>query len=126
MIRDAGLIPGLSAHMPEMITYTDENGYDIETYIQIFNCAGFLMQVEIEDGRLDHPEREKAGHEYQIDGGGPRHAVCRSYVQLERAAPCDMVTVGAFSADEVHEDVEISLAALEHRFRTSRSARARS
>lgn len=27
-----------------------------------------------------------------------------------------MVTVGAFSADEVHEDVEISLAALEHRF----------
>ena len=48
MIRDAGLIPGLSAHMPEMITYTDQNGYDIETYIQIFNCVGFLMQVEIE------------------------------------------------------------------------------
>lgn len=28
----------------------------------------------------------------------------------------DMVTVGAFSADEVEEDIEISFAALEHRF----------
>jgi hypothetical protein len=29
---------------------------------------------------------------------------------------CDMITVGANSAAEVHEDVEISLAALERRF----------
>ena len=42
------MIPGLSAHMPEIIQYTDENDYDAETYIQIFNCMGFLMQVEIE------------------------------------------------------------------------------
>ncbi|MCL1910081.1 MAG: hypothetical protein FWG05_04000, partial [Kiritimatiellaeota bacterium] len=48
MIRDAGMIPGLSAHMPELILYSDKNGYDVETYIQIFNCLGFLMQIEIE------------------------------------------------------------------------------
>lgn len=48
MIRDAGMIPGLGAHMPEVIVYSDENGYDVETYIQIYNCMGFLMQVEIE------------------------------------------------------------------------------
>ena len=48
MIRDAGLVPGLSAHMPELVVYSDENGYDVETYIQIYNCMGFLMQVEIE------------------------------------------------------------------------------
>ena len=30
--------------------------------------------------------------------------------------PQDMITVGCFTADEVHEDVEISMAALEHRF----------
>ena len=48
MIRQEGMIPGLSAHMPELITYSDENGYDVETYIQIYNCMGFLMQVEIE------------------------------------------------------------------------------
>ena len=48
MIREQGMIPGLSAHMPELIVYSDENGYDVETYIQIYNCMGFLMQVEIE------------------------------------------------------------------------------
>ena len=29
--------------------------------------------------------------------------------------PCDMITVGCVNEYEVHEDVEISLAALEHR-----------
>ena len=48
MIRDEGMIPGLSAHMPELVLYSDLNGYDVETYIQIYNCMGFLMQVEIE------------------------------------------------------------------------------
>ena len=48
MIREAGMVPGLSAHMPEVIQYADKNEYDVETYIQIYNCMGFLMQVEIE------------------------------------------------------------------------------
>ncbi|MDR0929569.1 MAG: hypothetical protein LBM74_07645, partial [Oscillospiraceae bacterium] len=30
--------------------------------------------------------------------------------------PCDMVTLGAHTPDEVHEDVEIALAAIERRF----------
>jgi hypothetical protein len=42
------MIPGLSAHMPEVIVYSYLNEYDVQTYIQIFNCAGFLMQVEVE------------------------------------------------------------------------------
>ena len=33
MIRDRGMIPGLSAHMPELILYSDLNGYDVETYV---------------------------------------------------------------------------------------------
>jgi len=48
MIRDNDMIPGLSAHMPELVVFSDENNYDVETYIQIYNCLGFLMQVEIE------------------------------------------------------------------------------
>ena len=48
MIREAGMKPGLSAHMPELVLYSDENGYDVETYIQIYNCLGFLMQIEVE------------------------------------------------------------------------------
>lgn len=49
MIRQNGMIPSLSAHMPELILYADLNGYDVETYIQIYNCAGFMMQVEVTD-----------------------------------------------------------------------------
>lgn len=48
MIRQEGMIPGLSAHMPEIVLYSDENGYDVEIYIQLYNCMGFLMQVEVE------------------------------------------------------------------------------
>ena len=55
MIREAGMRPGLSAHMPEVVQYADRNEYDVETYIQIFNCMGFLMQVEVENvARIIH------------------------------------------------------------------------
>jgi hypothetical protein len=45
---------------------------------------------------------------------------CTPYVGLNFSwatlRACDMVTVGAFRADEVYEDIEISMAALQHRF----------
>ena len=46
MIRARGMIPGLSTHMPETVVYADKMGADVETYIQLYNSAGFLMQVE--------------------------------------------------------------------------------
>ncbi|MCL2352766.1 MAG: hypothetical protein FWC55_09575 [Firmicutes bacterium] len=115
MIRDAGMIPGLSAHMPELIVYSDANGYDVETYVQIFNCAGFLMQVEIE-GAADviHKAKKPVMTIKSMAAGRvtPYVGLTFSWAALR---PCDMVTVGCFSADEVHYDVEISFAALEHR-----------
>jgi hypothetical protein len=48
MIRERGMIPGLSTHMPEAVTYADRIGADVETYIQIYNAAGFLMQIEVD------------------------------------------------------------------------------
>ena len=41
------MIPGLSTHMPESVIY-DRNGLDVETYIQMYNAAGFMMQVEVD------------------------------------------------------------------------------
>jgi len=116
MIREQGLIPGLSAHMPELITYSDANNYDVETYIQIFNCMGFLMQVEIESvARIIHNAKKPVMTIKPMAAGR-----CTPYVGLtfswNAIRPCDMVTVGAGSALEVEEDVEISLAAIEHRF----------
>lgn len=115
MIRDEGLLPGLSAHMPELVTYSDANGYDVETYIQIFNCMGFLMQIEVESvariiRNAKHPvmtiKPMAAGRTTPFVGLNFNWAVIRD---------CDMITVGAGSAAEAREDIEISLAALERR-----------
>lgn len=116
MIRDAGMIPGLSAHMPELIVYSDQNNYDVETYIQIFNCMGFMMQVEIETvASIIHNAKKPVMTIKSMAAGR-----CTPYVGLtfswNAIRPCDMVTVGAFNAAEAEEDIEISLAAIEHRF----------
>ena len=115
MIRDAGMIPGLSAHMPELVMFSDENGYDVETYIQIYNCMGFLMQVEVESVAAiirgaKHPvmtiKPMAAGRTTPFVGLNFSWATIRD---------CDMVTVGCFNEAEAEEDIEISLAALERR-----------
>jgi len=115
MIRDAGLIPGLSAHMPEVIQYSDLNGYDVETYIQIFNCLGFLMQVEIESIiRVIHEAKKPVMTIKPMAAGRTTPYVGLTF-NWNVLRPQDMVTVGCLMEEEVHEDVEISMAALEHR-----------
>ena len=116
MIRDAGMVPGLSAHMPELVVYSDQNGYDVQTYIQIFNCMGFLMQVEIETvASIIHSAKKPVMTIKSMAAGR-----CSPYVGLtfswHAIRPRDMVTVGAFTPQEAQEDIEISLAAIEHRF----------
>ena len=115
MIREAGMIPGLSAHMPELIVYSDMNEYDVETYIQIYNCAGFLMQVEIEYIHKVIWSAKKPVMTIKAMAAGrvsPFVGLTFSYATLR---PCDMVTVGCHTVDEVHEDIEITLAAMERR-----------
>ena len=115
MIRDAGLIPGLSAHMPEIIEYSDLNGYDVETYIQIFNCMGFLMQVEIESIiKIIHDAKKPVMTIKPMAAGRITPYVGLTF-NWNVLRPQDMITVGCITELEAHEDVEISLAALEHR-----------
>lgn len=116
MMRDEGLRPGCGAHMPEVLLYCDANEYDVETYIQIINCMGFMMQVEIESvARIIHNAK------YPVMTIKPMAAGrCTPYVGLtfnwNVIRDCDMITVGAGSAVEAEEDIEISFAALERRF----------
>jgi len=115
MIRDQGMIPGLSAHMPELIVYSDEQGYDVETYIQIYNCMGYLMQVEIEYIHKVIWGAKKPVMTIKSMAAGrvtPFVGLSFSFATLR---PCDMVTVGCFTPEEAHEDIEIGLAALERR-----------
>ena len=116
MIRQEGMIPGLSAHMPELITYSDDNGYDVETYIQIFNCMGFMMQVEIETvASIIHNARKPVMTIKPMAAGRVTPYVGLNFV-WNTIRPCDMVTVGCTHPDEAAEDIEISLAAFGHRF----------
>ncbi|MCL2443348.1 MAG: hypothetical protein FWD13_07780 [Treponema sp.] len=115
MIRQAGLIPGLSAHMPEIIQYSDENNYDVETYIQIFNCLGFLMQVEVESViRIIHAAKKPVMTIKPMAAGRTTPYIGLTFNWNVLRAQ-DMITVGCLNEHEVHEDVEISLAAMEKR-----------
>jgi hypothetical protein len=115
LIRDNGLKPGVSAHMPEVVQYCDLNGYDVETYIQIFNCLGFMMQVEIESViRIIHAAKKPVMTIKPMAAGRVSPYVGLTFNWSVLPAK-DLVTVGCFSAYEVDEDVEISLAALERR-----------
>ena len=116
MIRDAGMVPGLSAHMPEMVIYSDQNGYDVQTYIQIFNCMGFLMQVEIETVALNIRNAKKPVMTIKPMAAGRVSPFVGLTFNWNVIRLQDMVTVGAFTAEEAEEDIEISLAAIEHRF----------
>jgi len=115
MIRQAGMIPGLSAHMPEVIEYTDENDYDVETYIQIFNAAGFLMQKEIEIVHKVIWEAKKPVLTIKSMAAGHLNPFVGLTFSWNAIREQDMVAVGCMTPEEVHETVEYSMAAIEHR-----------
>ena len=115
MIRQEGMIPGVGAHMPEVIVYSDENEYDVETYIQLYNCMGFLMQVEVESvNRIIHEAKKPVMTIKSMAAGRVSPFVGLNFV-WNTLRPCDMVTVGCFDPEEAEEDIEISLAAIERR-----------
>ncbi len=115
MIRDNGMIPGLSAHMPELIIYSDLNGYDVETYIQIFNCMGFLMQVEVEYIHKVIWDAKKPVMTIKPMAAGRVTPFVGLTFSWHAIRPRDLVTVGCLTPEEAAEDIEISRAALENR-----------
>ncbi len=115
MIRDHGMIPGLSAHMPEVIVYADRNEYDVATYIQIYNCMGFLMQVEVEYINKVIWEARKPVMTIKPMAAGRVTPFVGLSFSWSTIRPQDMVTVGCLTPEEAREDIEISRAALERR-----------
>ena len=115
MIRDHDMVPGLSAHMPELVVYSDLNDYDVETYIQIYNCMGFLMQVEVEYIHKVIWDAKKPVMTIKPMAAGRVSPFVGLTFSWHTIRPCDMVTVGCLTPDEAREDIEISLAALESR-----------
>lgn len=115
MIREAGMIPGLSAHMPEIVQYADLNEYDVETYIEIYNCMGFLMQVEIESvHKIIHNAKKPVITIKPLAAGRTTPFVGLNF-SFNTIREKDMVAIGCFNAGQAEEDIEISLAAIERR-----------
>ncbi len=112
-IRERGMIPGLSTHMPESIPYADRSDLDVGTYIQIYNAAGFLMQVEVDwVHRIIWKARRPVITIKPLAAGRllPLVGLAFSWATLRRR---DMICIGCLTADEAKEVVDISLSQLE-------------
>jgi hypothetical protein len=114
-IRERGMIPFLSTHMPETPIYADETGIDVASYIQIYNAAGFLMQIEIDWVHRMIWKRQKPVIAIKPLAAGrlpPLVGLAFSWATLRDQ---DMVCIGCMTPDEAREVIEISRAQLERR-----------
>jgi hypothetical protein len=115
LIRQYGMIPGLSTHMPETVVYADAQQADVETYIQIYNGAGFLMQVEADwVMRIISNARKPVMTIKPLAAGRLLPVVGLAFV-WNTLRDQDMVTVGTTTDDEAREVIDISLELLERR-----------
>jgi hypothetical protein len=109
MIRQREMIPGLSTHMPEAVTIADKTGADVETYIQIYNAAGFLMQVEADwVMRIIRKAKKPVMTIKPLAAGRLLPVVGLAFV-WHTIRDQDMVVIGTTTPDEVREVIQLSL-----------------
>lgn len=115
MIRERGMVPGLSTHMPETVPLADATNLDVETYIQIYNAAGFLMQVEADwVMRIIRDARKPVMTIKPLAAGRLLPPVGLAFA-WSTIRDQDMVTVGTTTAEEAREVIDLSLSFLAHR-----------
>jgi len=113
MIRERGMIPGLSTHMPESIIYSDETNLDVATYISLYNSLGFLMQVEVDwIAQVIRNAKKPVMTIKPMAAGQLRPFQAFNFVWTT-LREIDMVTVGTMTPREAEECVELSLGILE-------------
>jgi hypothetical protein len=128
MIRERDMIPGLSTHMPEAVLIADSTGADVETYIQLYNAAGFLMQVEADwVMRIIKNAKKPVITIKPLAAGRLLPAVGLAFV-WNTIRDQDMVAIGTTTPDEAREVVELSIDFLNRRLpdnelQTTRSKR---
>ena len=126
MIRDRAMIPGLSTHMPETVVLADRTGADVETYIQIYNAAGFLMQVEADWAmRVIHDAKKPVMTIKPLAAGRLLPLAGLAFV-WNTIRDQDMVTIGTTTPDEAREVIELSLDLLDRRIPSNELQKTRS
>jgi len=114
-VREMEMIPGLSTHTPEAIVCADACNADVESYVQPYNAAGFLCQVETDwIRRIIRDARKPVMTIKPLAAGRLLPPTGLAFV-WNTIRDCDMVTVGTMSAYEAEEDIEISLSCLQRR-----------
>jgi len=108
LIRSFEMIPGLSTHMPETVVYADAQQADVETYIQLYNSAGFLMQVEADWVMRIISKAKKPVMTIKPLAAGRLLPVVGLAFVWSTIRDQDMVTIGTTTPDEAREIVEIS------------------
>ncbi len=114
-VREAGMIPGLSTHTPDAIICSDASEADVEAYIQPYNAAGFLCQVETDWLARVFKGATKPVMTIKPLASGKLHPVTGLGFVWSTIRDCDMVTVGTLTSYEAEEVIEISRACLEGR-----------
>jgi hypothetical protein len=107
-IRQLGMIPGLSTHRPETVVLCDKAGYDVATYIQIYNAAGFLCQVETDWIARVIKETDKPIICIKPLAAGRLNPPTGLGFVYNSIKAKDLVCIGALSTFEVDEDVRIA------------------
>jgi hypothetical protein len=115
LIRERDMIPGLSTHMPEAVTYADKTGVDVETYIQIYNAAGFLMQVEADWVMRIIQNAQKPVLTIKPLAAGRLLPVVGLAFVWNTIRDQDLVVIGTTTPDEAREVIDISLDLLNRR-----------
>lgn len=115
LIRQYNMVPGLSTHLPETVVFCDENQYDVETYLQIYNAAGFMMPIEVDwELRIILDSQKPVTTIKPLAAGRlmPLVGLCFVWNTLRDQ---DLVTIGTTTPDEAKEVIELSLDFLEQR-----------
>jgi hypothetical protein len=113
MIRERGMIPGLSTHMPETPVYADASGLDVATYVQPYNPRGFLMQIEIDWVHRMIWEAKNPVIAIKTMAAGRIDPLVGMAFAWSTIRERDMVCVGTMTPDEARELIDITRGILE-------------
>jgi hypothetical protein len=126
MIRERGMVPGLSTHIPETIVFADETGLDVESYIQPFNLMGYLMQLEVDwVGRIIQNAKKPVMTIKSMAAGQIRPYQALTFT-WNAIRDIDMLTVGTMAPEEARELVDLSLEILARQPSTGKLQQTRS
>jgi len=115
MIRQRGMIPGLSTHLPESVVIADNTNADVESYIQIYNAIGFMMTIEVDWAMRIISKAKKPVMTIKPMAAGrllPPVGLAFSWNTIRDQ---DMVAVGTTTPDEAQELIDLSLDFLNRR-----------